>query len=110
MIRRPPRSTLFPYTTLFRSFSLRQQVADQITDGMCLARAGRTLNQHAAVLFKLPRDPNLFGIGGPAEQNAHALLRPCGFGGFRTCPLSLRGWGHFPHTTLGGPRRETPPA
>src|SRR5260370_23899787 len=24
MIRRPPRSTLFPYTTLFRSFHLRQ--------------------------------------------------------------------------------------
>src|SRR5438270_6699514 len=24
MIRRPPRSTLFPYTTLFRSFSLFQ--------------------------------------------------------------------------------------
>src|SRR5688572_31921453 len=24
MIRRPPRSTLFPYTTLFRSVSLRQ--------------------------------------------------------------------------------------
>src|SRR5256885_4582331 len=25
MIRRPPRSTLFPYTTLFRSRSLRRQ-------------------------------------------------------------------------------------
>src|SRR2546429_3853613 len=25
MIRRPPRSTLFPYTTLFRSGQLRQQ-------------------------------------------------------------------------------------
>src|ERR1035441_9235137 len=25
MIRRPPRSTLFPYTTLFRSQSMRQQ-------------------------------------------------------------------------------------
>src|SRR3712207_7421200 len=25
MIRRPPRSTLFPYTTLFRSTSLRQR-------------------------------------------------------------------------------------
>src|SRR5256885_8027229 len=25
MIRRPPRSTLFPYTTLFRSFRLRAQ-------------------------------------------------------------------------------------
>src|SRR4028119_2537349 len=24
MIRRPPRSTLFPYTTLFRSFTLRR--------------------------------------------------------------------------------------
>src|SRR2546426_8803289 len=26
MIRRPPRSTLFPYTTLFRSINLRQKV------------------------------------------------------------------------------------
>src|SRR2546430_12350880 len=25
MIRRPPRSTLFPYTTLFRSASIRQE-------------------------------------------------------------------------------------
>src|SRR2546430_12419816 len=30
MIRRPPRSTLFPYTTLFRSFSRRErQVASR---------------------------------------------------------------------------------
>src|SRR2546427_6370451 len=28
MIRRPPRSTLFPYTTLFRSLSV--EVADQV--------------------------------------------------------------------------------
>src|SRR2546427_12309480 len=27
MIRRPPRSTLFPYTTLFRSHVLRREVA-----------------------------------------------------------------------------------
>src|SRR5690349_23000364 len=27
MIRRPPRSTLFPYTTLFRSADVEQQVA-----------------------------------------------------------------------------------
>src|SRR3712207_8853603 len=33
MIRRPPRSTLFPYTTLFRSYAVRS--AD--------AEAGRTL-------------------------------------------------------------------
>src|SRR5258708_9583568 len=28
MIRRPPRSTLFPYTTLFRSLSKQQQVSE----------------------------------------------------------------------------------
>src|SRR3712207_8459441 len=30
MIRRPPRSTLFPYTTLFRSFDLVGMVVDDI--------------------------------------------------------------------------------
>src|SRR5438034_6465710 len=28
MIRRPPRSTLFPYTTLFRSARLHRKIAD----------------------------------------------------------------------------------
>src|SRR2546422_4282163 len=31
MIRRPPRSTLFPYTTLFRSPSRRRPTARQMT-------------------------------------------------------------------------------
>src|SRR3712207_7492882 len=31
MIRRPPRSTLFPYTTLFRS--VRPQLVDAVSDG-----------------------------------------------------------------------------
>src|SRR2546427_4434932 len=30
MIRRPPRSTLFPYTTLFRSATSRQNTKDQV--------------------------------------------------------------------------------
>src|SRR3989449_6807169 len=30
MIRRPPRSTLFPYTTLFRSKAVADSVADNI--------------------------------------------------------------------------------
>src|SRR3989442_2700010 len=42
MIRRPPRSTLFPYTTLFRSLAtvLRQKVIDDEIasfDELCLA-------------------------------------------------------------------------
>src|SRR3712207_7015744 len=35
MIRRPPRSTLFPYTTLFRSERIKEQVAaehDEVRD------------------------------------------------------------------------------
>src|SRR3712207_8781529 len=33
MIRRPPRSTLFPYTTLFRSSSRRQWAAKALWSG-----------------------------------------------------------------------------
>src|SRR2546426_7336621 len=33
MIRRPPRSTLFPYTTLFRSFNVHRFLADMMTGG-----------------------------------------------------------------------------
>src|SRR3712207_7014880 len=42
MIRRPPRSTLFPYTTLFRSFVIRQLV--EFPDEVVLSEAvsGRT--------------------------------------------------------------------
>src|SRR3712207_7901441 len=32
MIRRPPRSTLFPYTTLFRSGLLRAEGLDELPD------------------------------------------------------------------------------
>src|SRR2546430_17466137 len=38
MIRRPPRSTLFPYTTLFRS-SIEQQV-DRSSNSSATARCG----------------------------------------------------------------------
>src|SRR3712207_7325994 len=33
MIRRPPRSTLFPYTTLFRSLQAETSILDAIADG-----------------------------------------------------------------------------
>src|SRR3712207_8357340 len=39
MIRRPPRSTLFPYTTLFRSCP---SVPDPLTHGWDLAQPGPT--------------------------------------------------------------------
>src|SRR2546429_2535425 len=33
MIRRPPRSTLFPYTTLFRSYALQASYAGKLLRG-----------------------------------------------------------------------------
>src|SRR3712207_8423234 len=44
MIRRPPRSTLFPYTTLFRS---RLPAADP--QGLCRLQAGGLKSSEAAV-------------------------------------------------------------
>src|SRR2546426_2272961 len=35
MIRRPPRSTLFPYTTLFRSGAHRATLSEQPAPGLC---------------------------------------------------------------------------
>src|SRR5258707_5703273 len=47
MIRRPPRSTLFPYTTLFRSEGTLEPVTNLDTD---LALVRRHDQQHAVVL------------------------------------------------------------
>src|SRR5438132_4304389 len=41
MIRRPPRSTLFPYTTLFRSLVLGEELEHQAISAMQVARVAR---------------------------------------------------------------------
>src|SRR2546427_2637525 len=61
MIRRPPRSTLFPYTTLFRSRNAHPDRADRRRR---LRRAGardrqRPLARPAAAAAGLPGDPHL---------------------------------------------------
>src|SRR5256885_6387879 len=68
MIRRPPRSTLFPYTTLFRSLALRQDrrprlraraVARALAVIACeqVDRTVLTGEQHPAVLRGVRDDP-----------------------------------------------------
>src|SRR5258708_13690433 len=42
MIRRPPRSTLFPYTTLFRSVAGRGHIPSCIERSNCGSLAGNT--------------------------------------------------------------------
>src|SRR3712207_7911987 len=69
MIRRPPRSTLFPYTTLFRS--VHPDEFPRALDPQALARAPL----HDAE----QRPPRLLAEGdaaalGPAQRQAHRLL------------------------------------
>src|SRR3989441_12233153 len=59
MIRRPPRSTLFPYTTLFRSVEgLRLQRLVQVVDELRVARVVKVLEPERALCG---RDRSLAG-------------------------------------------------
>src|SRR2546422_3594349 len=44
MIRRPPRSTLFPYTTLFRSLALLPAVRSEVHQAQSRARCERPVH------------------------------------------------------------------
>src|SRR5258708_27321873 len=50
MIRRPPRSTLFPYTTLFRSGSVNTAVTD--SEGRYIQRGLRTGGPYTITISK----------------------------------------------------------
>src|SRR2546428_1876930 len=69
MIRRPPRSTLFPYTTLFRSACGAR--VDPHGDGALGDRARRSLRDRERVRHPhapvVPRRDG--GEGGPAERS-----------------------------------------
>src|SRR3712207_7699423 len=69
MIRRPPRSTLFPYTTLFRSAALLVQTGSLVGDG-AWAVVGLT---GAAVLVRY--DAVALGLGLAGAGCLFALAR-----------------------------------
>src|SRR3712207_7103314 len=57
MIRRPPRSTLFPYTTLFRSRMLGQKLSELWGQSVTVEnRAGAGGNIGADLVAKAPPD------------------------------------------------------
>src|SRR5438445_7172813 len=58
MIRRPPRSTLFPYTTLFRSLGFRRPRVDQLLlEGFEVpARLGGSRVRAVDLLFQVGQD------------------------------------------------------
>src|SRR5260221_8399785 len=55
MIRRPPRSTLFPYTTLFRSASLREVICRKSRlddlEGDLIVAAERLMGEEGRVIY-----------------------------------------------------------
>src|SRR3712207_7033956 len=72
MIRRPPRSTLFPYTTLFRSTAGPPAGAVDSAPKSCAVTPGRsapvTVSSARAV-----RGPVAVGGGGRAEEHTSEL-------------------------------------
>src|SRR2546422_10617925 len=76
MIRRPPRSTLFPYTTLFRSLGSFRQVARGIgklrrrlrDGGRPLARRALPVSGALVELGELDGERGGATDGAPAEQ------------------------------------------
>src|SRR5256885_11443528 len=78
MIRRPPRSTLFPYTTLFRSI-------DQVTLARLVALDNSTTADIAARLEAkgwvlreiLPRRQRRLTLTARSEEHTSELQSPC---------------------------------
>src|SRR5690348_17617839 len=63
MIRRPPRSTLFPYTTLFRSLGKGQLGPSQPSRGWVDFREERRRNDARCSLYLTPNRLSIDGHG-----------------------------------------------
>src|SRR3712207_7056273 len=72
MIRRPPRSTLFPYTTLFRSLGLLEALLarDPLRADAHDDVGGDDADQHGAEAEPGERGATV-GAGRPARQDEH---------------------------------------
>src|SRR5256885_9623705 len=77
MIRRPPRSTLFPYTTLFRSVCTQQSAANVLKNaGFDGSADGWTVEIAAAYSGAVDADDCPFS-GSRSEEHTSELQSPC---------------------------------
>src|SRR2546427_11183745 len=93
MIRRPPRSTLFPYTTLFRSRHGGRLLLGQLQEG---PRRRLGMHEGDAPTTRPPARPGVDAAGGPPPAPPPRPLegRPAGAQGMdsppppgaKTCP------------------------
>src|SRR5258706_3106286 len=80
MIRRPPRSTLFPYTTLFRSRSSSRTTAIRVAIGTSLECDGLAVPIGLFGYLALSRRPDITravtGHGSPAADDSTVSYPP----------------------------------
>src|SRR5258708_30813395 len=100
MIRRPPRSTLFPYTTLFRSALPEQTLAEAQADAEAALEAGTT---HLSFYHPTLEPNTLFYRHPPVlpeEDEAAAMQDAIG------AALAARGYLHYETSAWAKPGRE----
>src|SRR2546425_8134634 len=68
MIRRPPRSTLFPYTTLFRS-----RTAERASSSSSAWTSSRSLDETTLTVAARPRPRDRRGRAGRSEEHTSEL-------------------------------------
>src|SRR5260221_4539005 len=92
MIRRPPRSTLFPYTTLFRSImtsSPARRARPPRRDGGCSARSEEhtsELQSHSDLVCRLLLEKKkLKGNCCPSSTKSRPCVRTCASVGAYAC-------------------------
>src|SRR5260370_388314 len=99
MIRRPPRSTLFPYTTLFRSFARHLRPVGGIAMGI-------ELDGDIAAGVVFDGEPDL-AEGAAAKKPRAGVTVDIGGGGDGVGALGASGRGH--HRTPPTPSSPMPP-
>src|SRR2546430_16558040 len=96
MIRRPPRSTLFPYTTLFRSM--------RYSDGIFLETARTDARDYPDVAWEDVHIDTLSARLVRSPQDFDVLLLPNLYGDILSdlCPGLVGGLGPIPGANTGG--------
>src|SRR2546422_5764312 len=84
MIRRPPRSTLFPYTTLFRSCSIREKAAQKVFSRLGEYRAKQSEGKIIGVLGCVAQQE-----GEEIFERAPWVSLVCGSASYRKLPEML---------------------
>src|SRR5256885_3104849 len=94
MIRRPPRSTLFPYTTLFRSFHINADIADAVV--RYVDATGDEAFHRGVGMELLTQTARLWRSLGRSEEHTSELQSPCNL----VCRLLLEKKNSIPRSAL----------